>query len=90
MIALLGTIGEICCQSGHARACIDGQQAYGPTGIWQNKSSPGRSLPNSVLFARRWPAPGTHTIEIRPGILNAKEGTSFFHMTGYVSTALEF
>jgi hypothetical protein len=26
---------------------------------------------------------GTHTIEIIPGVANAKEGTSFFHMSGY-------
>jgi hypothetical protein len=36
-----------------------------------------------VLFAWRWPRPGQHTIEISPGLPNGKEGTSFFHMTGY-------
>jgi len=82
-IALVGTIGEVCCGSGHARVFIDGQQTYDHTGIWQNKSSSGCSLPDSVLFAWRWAGPGTHTIEIRPGVPNAKEGTSFFHMTGY-------
>ena len=82
-VALLGTIGEICCESGHARVFLDGRETYDRTGIWQNKSSSGHSLPGSVLFAWRWPTPGTHTIEIRPGIPNAKEGTSFFHMTGY-------
>jgi hypothetical protein len=33
--------------------------------------------------AWRWPVAGKHTIEILAGIPNAKEGTSFFHMTGY-------
>jgi hypothetical protein len=56
---------------------------YDRTGIWQDKSSSGRSLPDSVLFAWRWPTPGRHTIQIRPGVPNAKEGGSFFHMTGY-------
>ena len=46
-------------------------------------SSSGRSLPDSVLFAWRWPTSGRHTIQIRPGLPNAKEGGSFFHMTGY-------
>jgi hypothetical protein len=83
-VAIMGTLGEICCQSGHARVFIDGKQTFDQTGIWQNKSSSRRTLPNSILFAWRWPTPGTHTIEIVPGIPDAKEGGSFFHMTGYL------
>ena len=49
---------------------------------WPNASS-GRSLPDQVLFAWRWPPPGRHTIQIRPGVPNAKEGGPFFPMTGY-------
>jgi hypothetical protein len=39
------------------------------------------------VLRRADPPPGEarahHTIEILPSIPNAKEGTSFFHMTGY-------
>jgi hypothetical protein len=82
-VAIIGTIGEICCQPGHAQLFVDGTRTYDQTGIWQNKSSSGRSLPDSVLFAWRWPTPGRHTIQIRPAAPNAKEGGPFFHMTGY-------
>jgi len=82
-VAIIGTVGEQCCESGHARVFIDGRPAFDQTGIWQNKSSAGLPLPRSVLFAWRWPRPGRHTIQISPGYPNGKEGTSFFHMTGY-------
>ena len=54
-IALIGTLGERCCEPGHARVFVDGRETVDGTGIWQNKSSSGRSLPRSVLFAWRWP-----------------------------------
>ena len=54
-VAIIGTIGEVCCQPGHAQVFVDGAQTYDQTGIWQDKSSSGRSLPDSVLFAWRWP-----------------------------------
>ena len=82
-VAIIGTLGEQCCESGHARVFIDGRPTFDQTGIWQNKSSSGVPLPGSVLFAWRWPQPGQHTIEISRGLPNGKEGTSFFHMTGY-------
>jgi hypothetical protein len=82
-VAIIGTIGEDCCSDGHARVFIDGAQTFDQTGIWQNKSSSGRPLPDSVLFAWRWPRPGQHTIEVGPAAANAKQGGSFFHMTGY-------
>jgi phage protein U len=82
-VAIIGTIGEVCCTDGHAQVAIDGTQTFDRTGIWQNKSSSGRSLPESVLFAWRWPRPGRHTIEIEPAAGNAKQGGPFFHMTGY-------
>ena len=82
-VAVIGTIGEVCCQPGHAQVFIDGTRTYDQTGIWQNKSSAGVPLPDSILFAWRWPRPGRHTIEITPALSNGKEGTSFFHMTGY-------
>ncbi|HET7247718.1 MAG TPA: hypothetical protein VFJ07_23110 [Streptosporangiaceae bacterium] len=82
-VAIIGTIGEVCCTDGHAQVFIDGAQTFDQTGIWQNKSSSGRALPDSVLFTWRWPRPGRHTIEIGPAVANAKQGGSFFHMTGY-------
>ena len=82
-VAIIGTIGENCCTDGHAQVFIDGAQTFDQTGIWQNKSSSGVTLPDSVLFAWRWPRPGQHTIEIGPAVTNAKQGGSFFHMTGY-------
>lgn len=82
-VAIIGTIGEVCCQPGHARVLVDGVETYDQTGIWQNKSSSNRVLPGSVLFAWRWLAPGRHTIEILPAAANAKEGGPYFHMTGY-------
>jgi len=85
-IALIGTLGEHCCQAGHARVFIDGTETIDTTGIWQNKSSPGISIPNTVLFAWRWPTAGRHTLQLQPGIANAKEGGSFIDITSYLVT----
>ncbi|GAC1410104.1 MAG: hypothetical protein NVSMB64_19070 [Candidatus Velthaea sp.] len=76
-IALLGTIGERCCQPGRARVLIDGREMVDLTGIWQNKSSLGRPLPGSVLFAWRWPASGSHVLQFQPDTYNSKEGGPF-------------
>jgi len=82
-IALYGTLGEQCCESGHARVFVDGRETFDGTGIWQNKSSSGRTIPNTLLFAWRWPRSGTHTISFQPGIVNGKEGGPFFDLTSY-------
>jgi hypothetical protein len=82
-IALLGTLGEQCCEAGHARVFIDGHETFDRTGIWQNKSSSGRSISNTVLFAWRWAKAGTHTIGFQPGETNGKEGGPFLHLVGY-------
>lgn len=82
-IALIGTIGEVCCQPGHARIAVDGVETTNQIGTWQNKSSSGRQFPNSVLFAWRWPTFGDHEITLRPGVYDAKEGGSFLHARGY-------
>ena len=82
-VAIIGTIGEICCEPGQAQVLIDGTQTFDQTGIWQNKSPADVPLPHSVLFAWRWPGRGLHTIEIAPAVPNAKQGGSFFHMMGY-------
>ena len=83
-IALIGTLGERCCEPGHARVLVDGTETFDRTGIWQSKSSSGRSLPDSVLFAWRWPRPGPHTLAFAPGAVNGKEGASFLHLRAYV------
>ncbi|HKD77907.1 MAG TPA: hypothetical protein VKB76_20540, partial [Ktedonobacterales bacterium] len=83
-IALIGTLGEQCCEPGHARVFIDGAETTDTTGIWQNKSSSGLTIPNTVLFAWRWSSSGTHTITIYPGIANPKEGGSFVHIQSYL------
>ena len=82
-VAIIGTIGEICCEPGQAHVLIDGTETFDQTGIWQNKSPAGIPLPHSVLFAWRWPGRGQHTIEVGPAVPNAKQGGSFFHMIGY-------
>jgi hypothetical protein len=83
-VAILGPIGEPCCQRGHARIFVDGTQTFDRTGVWQNKSSGGRRIRGTVLFAWRWLHSGRHRVVIRPGKPNPKEGGSYFHMTGYV------
>lgn len=83
-IALLGTLGERCCEPGHARVFVDGEETFDHRGIWQNKSSAQRPLPGAVLFAWRWDRPGPHTLEILPGRENAKEGGPFLHLRGYL------
>jgi hypothetical protein len=83
-IALLGTLGERCCEAGHARVFVDGVETTDTTGIWQNKSSSSLTIPDTVLFAWRWPSAGTHTVTIAPGIANAKEGGAYVHIQAYL------
>jgi hypothetical protein len=83
-IALLGTLGEHCCEAGHARVLVDGRETFDRTGIWQNKSSSGRAIDRTVLFAWRWRKAGAHTISFEPGVENAKEGGDFLHIQGYI------
>ncbi len=83
-IALIGTLGEICCQPGHARIFVDGVETVNRVGTWQNKSSAGHSFPDSVLFAWRWPTSGSHVVTLLPGVYNDKEGGAFLHLSGYL------
>jgi hypothetical protein len=83
-IALLGTLGETCCEPGHARVLLDGRETFNRTGIWQNKSSSGKTIDDTVLFAWRWRTAGRHTIAFAPGVANAKEGGSFLHVRAYL------
>ena len=82
-VAFVGTLGEQCCEAGHARVFVDGAETFDGTGIWQNKSSSGRSIPRTILFAWRWPKSGTHTIRFEAGVPNGKEGNAFLHLSGY-------
>jgi hypothetical protein len=83
-IAIMGSIGAVCCESGHARVFVDGVETFDRTGIWQNMTSPSIRQPGQVLFAWRWPSAGRHTITVRPGMADAEEGGSFFRMDGYL------
>jgi hypothetical protein len=76
-VALIGTLGERCCEAGRVRVLIDGVETFDRTGIWQNKSSLGRALPDTILFAWRWPRPGSHTIRLEAGAPNPKEGGAY-------------
>ncbi|HEV2643817.1 MAG TPA: hypothetical protein VGT98_13970 [Candidatus Elarobacter sp.] len=76
-VALIGTLGEHCCELGRARVFVDGRETVDRTGIWQNKSSAGRPLPGSILFAWRWPSSGAHELRFEPDAANAKEGGPF-------------
>ena len=78
-IAAFGTLGEACCEAGHARVFVDGQQTFDQTGIWQDKSSLGRSVPGTVLFAWRWPSSGMHTLSFAPGARTARRAP-FLHL----------
>lgn len=80
-IALIGTLGERCCEAGRARVFVDGRETFDRTGIWQNKSSAGRPIPESVLFAWRWPASGTHELRFEADAPNAKEGGAFLDVS---------
>lgn len=82
-IALIGTLGDLTPQPGHARVFIDGVETFDGTGIWQNSTSSLLRLPGTVLFAWRWPAAGRHTLTFRPGIFNLKEGGAYLHVTSY-------
>ena len=81
-VALIGTLGERCCELGRARVFLDGRETFDRTGIWQNKSSSGRALPDSVLFAWRWPTSGRHVIRLDSDAPNAKEGGPFIDVRG--------
>ena len=59
---------------------IDGREPVDRTGIWQNKSSAGKALPDAVLFAWRWRTSGPHELRFEPDAPNAKEGGPFIDL----------
>src|SRR6185437_4786396 len=82
-IAIMGTLGDVCCEAGHARVLLDGTETFDRTGIWQNKSSAGIRIPNAVLFAWRWKSAGTHTVQFIAPDYNAKEGGAYLNVDGF-------
>lgn len=90
-IVLVGTIGEHCCELGRARVFIDGTQTFDRSGIWQNKSSSGHPLKDSILFVWRWRRAKAHTLRLEPGTPNAKEGGPvhpFARLLGQITVSL--
>jgi hypothetical protein len=82
-IALYGTIGEDCCQLGQASVFVDGVETFDQTGIHQNQSNALGPVPDSVLFAWRWPTSGPHTLKFEAGPSDPKDGGPFLHIRGY-------
>jgi hypothetical protein len=82
-IAVFGTVGEMCCQLGQAQVWIDGVQTFDQTGIHQNESNAFGAVPDSVLFAWRWPTSGPHTLRFEAGPSDPKDGGPFLHVRSY-------
>jgi hypothetical protein len=83
-IALIGTLGEQCCEPGHAGLVIDGLAPTDTTGIWQNKSSTNQTFDDAVLFAWQWAQSGNHSLTLTVPDTNAKEGGPFIHIRKYL------
>jgi hypothetical protein len=83
-IAIVGTIGDVCCRAGHAWVAVDGVPTFSRVGIWQNRSSPARRQTGQVLFAWRWHTAGRYTVTILPPAWNVLQGGTYFHMIGYL------
>jgi hypothetical protein len=82
-IAVLGTVGEQCCQLGQASVMIDGVPTFDQTGIHQNESNAFGPVPDAVLFAWRWPSSGSHTLSFGTLPTDPKDGGPFLHIRGY-------
>ncbi len=82
-IAVVGAIGNLCCQAGHAGVLLDSKPIVDETGVWQNKSSSNLRIPGAVLFQWRWTTPGAHTVQFVSNGTNAKEGSPYINVDGY-------
>lgn len=82
-IAVFGTIGEQCCHFGQARVVVDGTETFDQTGIHQNESDALGPVPDSILFAWRWPTSGRHTLQFEAGPSDPKDGGPFLHVRHY-------
>lgn len=83
-IALFGTLGETDLQLGEAEVLVDGVQTFDQTGIHQNQTNGSGAVPDSILFAWRWPTSGAHTISFQAGPPDPKDGGPFLHVVRYV------
>ena len=83
-IALFGALGETDYQLGQASVFVDGVETFDQTGIHQNETNAFSPVPDSILFAWRWPAPGPHALRFGPSTFDAKEGGPFLHLRRYV------
>jgi hypothetical protein len=82
-IAVTGTMGEHCCHLGQASVLVDGTPTFDQTGIHQNEDEALAAVPDTILFAWRWPTSGPHTISFQAGETDAKNGGPFLHVQGY-------
>jgi hypothetical protein len=82
-IAVFGTLGDQCCHLGQAEILVDGVETFDQTGIHQNESEAFGRVPDSVLFAWRWPTSGSHTITLQAGATDPKNGGPYLHVQRY-------
>lgn len=82
-IAVFGTIGDMCCGQGEASVLVDGVETFDQTGIHQNQSNTLGKVPDSILFAWRWPSSGPHTLRFEAGPSDPKDGGPFLHVQSY-------
>ena len=82
-IAVFGTLGDGDYQLGQASVLIDGVETFDQTGIHQNQTNAFGAVPDSVLFAWRWPSSGQHTLTFQAGPTDPKNGGPFIHVQGY-------
>jgi hypothetical protein len=82
-IALFGTLGETSHQLGQAKVFIDGVETFDQTGVHQDESNAFASIPDSILFAWRWPTSGPHTLSFAAQTPDPKDGGSFLHVQSY-------
>jgi len=82
-IAVFGTLAETSTQLGQATVLVDGVETFDQTGIHQDESNAFGPVPDSVLFAWRWPDSGPHTVSFQAGPADPKDGGPFLHVQGY-------
>jgi hypothetical protein len=82
-IAVFGTLGVTDYMLGQASVWVDGTETFDKTGIHQNESNAFGPVPDSILFAWRWPASGAHTLRFEGQPTDPKDGSSFLHITSY-------
>ncbi len=82
-VAVFGTIGVTDSMLGQASVWVDGTETFDKTGIHQNESNTFGPVPDSILFAWRWPTSSAHSLRFDGQPTDPKDGSSFLHITGY-------